>query len=169
MRHERLVKGYNLWRDTLQSMESRFWSKVDKNNIKECWGWTASLNNKGYGQFYTGKTMMTAHRTSWMLTNGNIPKGLNVLHKCDNPLCVNPEHLFLGTLSDNMQDCRDKGRLVMPNTKGCNHGRSRLTSSDVKEIRDLASVMYQREISGIYGISRGAIGRIIRRELWTHI
>ena len=94
------------------SLECRFWSKVDKKN--NCWEWTAALFAKtGYGQFaLTSKKPETAHRMSWMLTHGEIPNGLFVLHHCDNRLCCNPSHLFIGTHKDNMVDMSQKGRHV---------------------------------------------------------
>jgi hypothetical protein len=87
----------------------RFWSKVDKSG--ECWVWTAkALCENGYGRFYVGKKPLRAHRYSWELANGPITDGLFVCHRCDNPPCVNPAHLFLGTHQDNMQDMVAKGR-----------------------------------------------------------
>lgn len=87
----------------------RFWNKVKKTDY--CWLWTAYTNSDGYGQFWFRGTMGKAHRFSWILHNGEIPKGVCVLHiECDNPPCVNPDHLELGTDADNMQDCLKKGR-----------------------------------------------------------
>ena len=93
----------------------RFWSKVHKTN--NCWIWTGSKRNKGYGAFmWTGEDgeiiQGRAHRFSYEIMFGKIPKGLCVLHKCDNPACVNPNHLFLGTKADNNNDMRIKGRAV---------------------------------------------------------
>lgn len=85
----------------------RFWARVDKSGC--CWVWTGSCNNKGYGRF-DGEY---AHRFSWRLLSGPIPDGLNVLHRCDNPPCVRPDHLFLGTVSDNARDMWAKGRGVL--------------------------------------------------------
>src|SRR5690349_3504200 len=86
----------------------RFWSIVDKS--KDCWEWKNSLNQSGYGVFYQNSVGYFAHRVSYFLMNGEIPIGLLVCHKCDNPKCVNPEHLFLGTSKDNMLDKVLKGR-----------------------------------------------------------
>lgn len=106
----------------------RFWSKVDKNGPGhtihgQCWIWTASkfTHGIGYGQCsYNGKNIV-AHRVSWSISNGEIPKNSLVLHKCDNPICVRPDHLFLGTHKDNMQDMYCKGRNI--NKKGEEPGK----------------------------------------------
>lgn len=91
----------------------RFWNKVDKS--KDCWEWTAS-KRLGYGIFKINKKSFGAHRLSYEMKNGKIPNGLHVCHKCDNRSCVNPDHLFLGTHSDNMKDSYSKGRLLVPTT-----------------------------------------------------
>jgi hypothetical protein len=89
----------------------RFFEKVEKTD--RCWEWTAGSRGNGYGAFkYNGK-VIDSHRMSWIIHNGEIPDGLFVCHKCDNTKCVNPDHLFLGTNSDNMKDAYDKGRLAI--------------------------------------------------------
>jgi len=100
-----------------KSLVDRFWSKFKRPKGK-CWNWLASLDTSGYGLIREShgsrncSTTHKAHRLSWMLFNGPIPDGLYVLHKCDNPKCVNPGHLFLGTALDNAQDRDKKGRFV---------------------------------------------------------
>lgn len=91
------------------SVESRFWSKVQKTD--DCWLWRATRFPKGYGQIKIKGRRRLAHRVAWELTNGPIPDGLQVCHHCDNPPCVRPDHLFLGTQSDNIQDAVSKGRM----------------------------------------------------------
>lgn len=112
-----------------------------------CWLWIGLKIKKGYGLFGINRKNVLAHRISWVIANGEIPDELNVLHKCDNPSCVNPDHLFLGTLKDNMQDCARKGRLHFnaPGYKGEQCWQAKLTNADVRVIRERAK-------SGEYGI-----------------
>lgn len=104
-------------------LAERFWSFVAKAEGDACWEWTGFRTPDGYGRIASGGkfgtapgagTMYNAHRVSWQLHNGEIPDGLVVCHKCDNPACVRPDHLFVGTQKDNMQDCARKGRIVTP-------------------------------------------------------
>src|SRR3990167_1944062 len=83
---------------------SRFWQKVDKHGPDECWPYTGASGSTGYGMFWLDGKNVHANRAAWLLTNGPIPDGINVLHECDNPPCVNPVHLFLGTDMDNVHD-----------------------------------------------------------------
>lgn len=151
-------------------LADRFWSKVRKTDT--CWLWTAGLNNRGYGRFQYFKRRerpglgrdLYAHRVAWMLTRGSIADGLMVLHKCDTPACVNPDHLFLGTQTDNMRDCSQKGR-------SCTDGRPphlrKLTADDVRAIRiDTRSLA---QIGLAYGISRGFVGGIKKRRVWRSV
>lgn len=111
-----------------KSTTERFWSKV---NIveKECWEWQASLDYFGYGNFYADGKNCRAHRYSWTIHKGNIPKGLLVCHKCDNPKCINPDHLFLGTHLDNAFDMVEKGRALI-------HRKERL-----KKLREIGEML----------------------------
>jgi len=95
-----------------ERLRDRFWSKVNKKASNGCWEWTGSLSTSGYSRIWACGKLVAAHRLSWVWANGKIPARLFVLHKCDNRSCVNPDHLFLGTQKENVQDCIRKGRFV---------------------------------------------------------
>lgn len=159
------------------TVELRFWSKVKVGYSDECWIWQASLRPNGYGQFAPRHgTIWLAHRASWTITNGKIPDGMDVLHKCDNPPCVNPHHLFLGTQLDNTRDMIAKGRFFYhlhpdKHAKGENHGSAKLTEKQVLEIRQKYSTgnYTQKELAEHYGVFNTLISRITLRKIWKHI
>jgi len=146
-------------------MMERFWSKVEKTD--GCWIWTGARRN-GYGAFLITnqgrKRVVYAHRLSFELVHGAIPKGLYVLHHCDNPVCVNPIHLFLGTQSDNLKDAGAKGRMARV---GESNPFSKLTWPQVESMRDLAKNLSTRKLASIFGIDHGHVARILRGERWN--
>lgn len=144
----------------------RFWEKVDKTG--DCWEWTAHKNKQGYGTFHTEGGYL-AHRFSWFLHNGKIPEDLYVCHHCDNPGCVNPDHLFLGTYKDNMQDAVNKGR--MADQRGEANGHSKLTKKQVLAIREEYKTgnITQKELAIKYNVSQVTIWMIVTRRTWRHI
>lgn len=144
----------------MRSVEERFWAKVQKTD--SCWNWTAG-KNKGYGQFKVFGKMILTHRFSYELHYGAIPAEMLVCHRCDNPVCVRPDHLFLGTHIDNMNDREQKGR----STFGVKNGNAKLTEEKVKEIRVLN--LSRGEIAERYGVSQVQIGRIRSGKQWKHI
>jgi len=141
----------------------RYWEKVDVKGPDDCWEWLAGKHRDGYGHFRFQGNTRKSHRAAWMIENGEIPKGICVLHRCDNPGCVNPAHLFLGTHKDNSRDAAKKGRLP----RGENHCDSKLTISQVLKIR--ASDKRQTALARQYNVSRRNIGLIKNRETWKHI
>jgi hypothetical protein len=126
-----------------------------------CWIWQRATNKLGYGITEDG----LAHRLVWKVINGDIPEGMCVCHKCDNPQCVNPDHLFLGTHQDNMTDMVNKNRARPGKVKGESHGMTSLSSAQVEEIR-MAEGVTQRELAIKYGVSQGTISNIRRGATW---
>jgi DNA-binding CsgD family transcriptional regulator len=150
-------------------LQEHFWQKVHKGSVDECWEWQGYVGPNGYGQIGHKRGIMTAHRVSWLIHHGPIPEGMMVLHKCDNRKCVNPDHLYLGTASDNMRDAYTRGR--MPDRKGENASAHKLTEAQVLEIRTLwaRGEMSRKELAAKFGISPITVGEIIRRITWKHI
>lgn len=138
--------------------------------MEGCWLWTGATHAFGYGVICVrhGKGNMVAHRAMWIEHNGPIPDGLQVLHKCDNPPCCNPDHLFLGTKKDNMQDMISKGR--QKHDKGEKASKARLTERDVVDLRRLAlGGIARKELERIYGLTKSGVAAIIRRRAWKHV
>lgn len=150
------------------SAEERFWSRIIKGGTDDCWNWTASCNSEGYGNMWIDGKNVGMHRYSYKLANGPIPDGLWVLHRCDNRLCCNPAHLFLGTSQDNVDDMCAKGRDRQLHGEQCN--LSRLKKQQVLAIRrDCRDGMTYMKIATKYGIHVSTARRIGRRELWSRL
>ena len=151
------------------SIHDRFWSKVDKS--EDCWLWTAATDPNGYGRVRYNRENNKAHRVAWILTNGKIPIGLCVLHDCDNPPCVNPDHLYVGTMADNCRDRDEKGRGVAPPVhSGETHHFAKLTNEQIAEIRELhVTGEYTFTVLGqMYGVSLQSISNYINgRARWV--
>lgn len=143
----------------------RFWSKVHiSNNIDDCWDWQQGCDKYGYGKFVFNNIRIKSHRFAWMITNGQIPEGLYILHSCDNRKCCNPKHLFLGTHLDNIKDKVAKGRQL----KWEDNPLHKLTIEQVKEIRRLyAGGDITQRILGIqFNVSEMTISRIVSFKAW---
>lgn len=148
-------------------LAARFWEKVSKTD--GCWLWTASLTRGGYGQFSPRKGVIRrAHRIAWLLVNGPVPDGLWVLHRCDTPACVRPDHLFLGTPKDNHADMEAKGRANVP--QGSARPQARLSEADVLAIRaERSTGVTGAELARRYGVHRSSIYHICQRDHWRHV
>jgi HNH endonuclease len=151
----------------------RFWSRVDQSSETGCWEWRGTKRKDGYGVLMVGGALIRAHRLSWELANGPIPKGLSVLHRCDNPPCVRPDHLFVGTQRDNLADMTAKGRRVPYKgrpQRGALNAATHLTEDAVAIIRGMVSAgYYHREIAAQFGIDRATISYIATGRTWQGI
>lgn len=144
----------------MRTLADRFWSKVDKTG--DCWLWMGCIDSKGYGSIGIKTRTARVHRVSWELCRGTIPKGLFVLHTCDNRPCVNPDRLFLGTNTDNMKDMVLKGR--------ARNGHIKLTYEQVREIRArVESGDKQATLVKEFGMSSAAISRVATGKAWKHV
>lgn len=166
------------------SPTERFWRFVDKNGpviypeLGKCWIWTGGTNGK-YGWFWNGKVSERASKFSYNQEYGLIPDGKEICHRCDNPICINPKHLYAGTRSQNVQDCVRRGRHVTkiglwfkehPRLFGEKNGNSRLTQKEVSCIRK-SYIPRDREygrtaLSNIFGVSESTIMRITTKRNW---
>lgn len=156
------------------AIEVRFWRHVDRRRDDECWVWIGGHFPDGYGCFQENGAKR-AHRISWSIANGPVPDGASVLHRCDNPGCVNPSHLFLGTHADNMADKVAKGRQarcgpVNP-ARGSGNPAAKLTERDVAAIRAryAAKTATQTRLAEEYGVSQVMVSKIVRRVFWRHV
>ena len=149
----------------LQDPTKVFWANVKRVN-SGCLEWTGGLTDKGYGAV-TLMGEISAHRLSYRLHFGDIPDGLLVCHKCDNPPCCDPDHLFLGTHLDNARDCSSKGR--WNDRRGEKNGKAILTADQVLDIRKkLADGLSQRTLARLYQVKPPVIYKIAHRISWLH-
>ena len=146
-----------------------FWNKVDICGEDDCWNWTAGKIPAGYGAFAIGRKNIGTHRLAYEYSVGKIPDGMFVCHRCDNKSCCNPNHLFLGTNSDNMNDMYKKG--YGPNNKGENNGKHKLTSDEVKNIVFLKRTqhLFDKVIANKFNISESIVSRIISGAIWSSV
>ena len=162
-----------------ESACSRFEERYEKIDAVEsidgkCWEWTHSQHPYGYGRISVKGSWKLAHRFSWIKYNGEIPENKQINHRCHNELCVNPEHLYLGTQKDNVLDAVERGNFKdreTGDTHGEINGKSKISKDDVKRIRkeyeETDKTYFQ--LADAFGISYAQIGRIVRRERWSHI
>jgi len=146
---------------------AEFWAHTDIDPIKGCLIWKGAKTRYGYGTKNHNGRIVGAHRVAWKWAHGKMPpRHLMVLHKCDNPPCVHPEHLYLGTQNDNMSDAVVKGRI----SRGSKHSISKLTEEQVIAIRkERKAGLWFRTIAERYGVCEASIRKIVARESWKHV
>lgn len=145
-----------------------FWKKVDILGPDDCWTWRGYVNNMGYGQYCVfGDKPKGSHRLAYALTNGPVPAGANVCHRCDTPLCVNPNHLFLGTQKDNIHDMGEKGRQAT----GERNGNSKMTADRIRTLREDYSkgVTDFNALGKRHGCSDVWAAKVVRRKVWNGV
>lgn len=177
-------------------MDEKFWAKVARRGSGECWEWQGARDEHGYGHVHRRPRYISAHRLSWELTTGSIPDGLFVCHRCDNPRCVNPQHLFLGSHAENVADMVAKGRSargdrngmrrhpdrrprgvahglhIHPESiqRGSDHHHAKLNEEDVRAIRArVAGGEPQRSVARDYGVVETVVSRVVHRKSWRHV
>ena len=155
-----------LWAITRDvSVYSRLKNKIVIDKNTNCWNWVGAKFKDGYGLFTLDGRHVGVHRVMFSIFNNYIPEKLCVCHKCDNPLCCNPEHLFLGTLNDNVQDCINKGRRNIP--KGEKHYKTNLKNVDIIEIRK--DTRSPKLIAKDYSVSVPTIYDIKTKHTWKSV
>lgn len=149
-------------------IKQKFYSNIRINPETGCWEWAGLRDKKGYGIFKALGFTHRANRFSWLLHKGEFPNELYVCHKCDNPPCVNPDHLFLGTQKDNMQDMVRKGRNA--DSKGIKNPRASLYDDAIIQIRKLWDLGESvKEIAIHFCVPKSTVQKIISNETWTHL
>lgn len=174
-------EGGKVSKNILTSIATRLWAKVDRSPGQgpeaTCWQWTGGTHEFGYGVIGRGRQTegtTKTHRVAWEDTYGPIPDGLNVLHRCDNPPCCNPSHLFLGTQQDNVDDARAKGRTTPPPPHcGEDQHLSKLQGRQVKRIRRIYKARDPKyganALACHYGVTRQTIQNAVRGFTWKHL
>jgi hypothetical protein len=147
-----------------EKLAERLHSKIEMDSEADCWIWTAGKFPNGYGNIWHNGTNRGAHCVSYELYRGPIPAGMYVCHHCDNPACVNPHHLFLGTPADNMADRDTKGRQA----RGPAHGLAKLTEADIQAIRNAGNIS-NMELAQQYGVHNATISCIRLGKTWAHV
>ncbi len=152
----------------------RFWEKVKKQD--GCWEWQSGARGGGYGGFKIDGRAWLAHRVSWIINYGNIPEGLNILHKCNNKNCVNPNHLYVGTQKENVRDAIDAGtHYRIPDehrrpVRGLEHKNAKLDHLKVREIRRLRKEgLGCRELGRFYDVDHSIISEVCNNKIWKHV
>ena len=157
-----------------KSVEERFWEKVDKRGVNDCWFWTATRTPAGYGHFRLGsqtdgtRRKEMSHRLAYMLTTGNeIPKGAVIMHACDNPPCCNPAHLSVGTYAENGKAAYDRKRRISTIKPGESSPRAVLTAKDVEYIQQTGYAKSARELAAELGVGRSTITAVRTGQNWS--
>lgn len=166
---------------SMSGIEKRFLTRVLKTN--DCWLWTGGCIPNGYGAFWFDGRNHGAHRMAWLIWRGDIPKGMSICHKCDNPICVNPGHLFVGLPIENSADMVAKNRQARGDKSprrlhadsyealvGSNNNKAKLTEDQIPEIKRLvASGLSMSEVGRRFGVGNATISKAVAGHTWKHV
>ena len=143
---------------------AKFWAKVQRGQLEQCWPWMGAKTRGGYGEINSDGSMFRAHRVAYELFYGLIPSHMSVLHRCDNPGCVNPMHLFLGTNQDNMRDCLSKGRW------GTRHPGKKLNRKKALLIKKLSLQGLTRDrLAELCGVDEATVRAVLKGRTWKYV
>lgn len=158
------------------SPDERFWTHVARGD--GCWEWTGTRRPDGYGVHWNGSRQVRAHRRSWEMANGPLPEGAVIRHSCDNPPCVRPDHLAIGTQQDNLADMTSRGRRVRgerhpwfgQEQRGETNRQAKLTDEQVAHIKGMAAAgHYHDDIAQRYGVTKTNVSYIASDKTWRHV
>lgn len=149
----------------------RFWAMVDRSaGPDSCWPWKGKVETTGYARTLVGsgpnREHWLCHRLAWTIAKEVIPDGRLVCHHCDNRRCCNPEHLFVGTQKNNMEDAVSKGRQAFGETNG---GGGKLREPEIYEIRALRGRVTQENVAAMYGVTQSVVSKIQLQRIWSHV
>lgn len=149
-------------------LNTRFFLQIEPDLNSGCWLWAGNMRARRYGSISIDSRDHAAHRASWVIHRGSIPAGMNVCHRCDTPLCVNPDHLFLGTQAENVVDMDMKGRRRPAKGERC--ALTKLTAEQVLQIRRTGKRRGVRKcLAARFGVTKSLIDKIIWRKVWGHL
>ena len=155
-----------------RTIQERFWKYTEVPiETDACWLWTGTRDRYGYGRIHiAGGRNFGAHRVAYGLLVGPIPAGMCVCHRCDNPGCVNPRHLFVASQEDNMRDMIRKGRTALCGVRGVDHWRAKFSPEEINELRRLvASGMSQAEAGRLFHMSHTNVSNVVHRRTWKNL
>ena len=156
-----------------QNTPEKFWSRVLKRGLDDCWEWQGAKQHRGHGHLRYQKRLVKAHRLAYELTYGSIEEGVFICHKCNNPPCCNPKHLYAGSPKTNVDDSIKAGTFTRNSigAEGEKNPNNKLTKKEIKEIRKMLEEtdLYQWQIAEIFNCSQSNVSDIKRNRIWKEV
>lgn len=157
------------WQGHPDRVLEKFWKHVKIDSMTGCWQWTGGKNEFGYGIFCTDKRRIRTHRYCWELFKEPIPKGMCICHHCDNPSCINPDHMFIGTQAENMADMRKKHRGSTKPRPGTENPAAKLSEQQVRIIFSMNGTVRAEEVAQVFNVKKTSVYNIWSRITWKHL